>query len=411
MILKEISIETYINFTNEFSYSSVLQTKEYAEVMKNQGYITVFVGFFKNDIISAASLILIKKIKGYKYAYAPRGFLIDYNDKELVLQFTKEVKRFLLKFDVVAIKIAPPLIKNIINSEGKIIGINPKFDEAFNNLKSIGYHHFGFNSLFESYKPRFEALIDLSLKQENLFNNIKKEYRTKIRSAEKKGIKIYRASSNEIDLIYEQTKNKYPRDLKYFQDSFNFFSQSNKMEYYYAKLDTHSYLEFAKKAYEDAEKNAQKFNQELIENQTGNKNKIISKKLEADYHLANMKKQLVEANKLASVYQKGLVLASMLIAKNHNEVYLYMDGFDEKYKRFNAKHLLMWKIIEKYSKLGYKRLNLGGITDIRVENEKYRGLNTFKTNFNASIVEYAGDFELVVNQTKYFLYRQLLGQK
>ena len=101
----------------------------------------------------------------------------------------------------------------------------------------------------------------------------------------------------------------------------------------------------------------------------------------------------------------------MLIAKNRTEVYLYMDGYDVKYKSFNAKHILMWKIIEKYASLGYKRLNLGGVTDIRIENDKYKGLNEFKTNFNASIVEYAGDFELIINQAKYFLYRQLGGKK
>lgn len=409
MIVKEISIEDYIKFVNEYSYSSVLQTKEYAEIMKNQGYTPVFIGSFENSSINGASLILIQKIKGYKYAYAPRGFLIDYSNKTLLESFTKEIKKILLKMDVIAIKICPPLIKDILNNEGKIIGINPKFDECFNNLKTLGYHHFGFNSLFEAYKPRFEALIDLSKDYKVLFRNIKKEYRTKIRSAERKGVKIYRANSSEIDLIYEQAKNKYPRDLKYFQDSFKYFSESNKMEYYYAKLDTNTYLTVAKKEYEDAENLVNKINQELIKNKDNN-NKIISKKMEADYHLSLMKEQLIQANKLSSMYQKGLVLASMLIAKNRTEIYLYMDGYDVKYKSFNGKHLLMWKIMEKYSNLGYKRLNLGGITDIRVNNEKYRGLNDFKTNFNASIVEYAGDFELITNQAKYFLYRQLIGK-
>lgn len=409
MIVKEISVEDYLKFVNEYSYSSVLQTKEYAEVMKNQGYTPVYVGLFENSTINGASLILIQKVRGYKYAYVPKGFLIDYSNKTLLENFTKEIRRILLKMDVIAIKICPPLIKNILNSEGTIIGINPKFDECFYNLKSLGFHHFGFNSLFEAYKPRFEALIDLNKNYKILFKNIKKEYRTKIRSAERKGIKIYRANSSEIDLIYEQTKNKYPRDLKYFQDSFKYFSESNKMEYYYAKLDTNIYLTVAKKEYEDAENLVNKINQELIKNKDNN-SKIISKKMEADYHLSLMKEQLLEANKLSSTYQKGLVLASMLIAKNRTEIYLYMDGYDAKYKSFNGKHLLMWKIMEKYSNLGYKRLNLGGITDIRVNNEKYRGLNDFKTNFNASIVEYAGDFELVINQAKYFLYRQLIGK-
>lgn len=403
MFLQEISAEEFEKFAEEYSYSSILQTKEYAEVMKNQGSTPIFIGLYDNELC-AASLILISKIKGYKYAYAPRGFLIDYTNKKQLEAMTKEIKKFLIKKDVVALKICPPLIKSILNSSGKTIGVNPTFDESFNNLKDLGYHHFGFNSLFESYKPRFEAIIDLTIDFNQLFENIKKEYRTKIRSSEKKGIKIYRANSNEIDLIYNHAKNKYPRDLKYFQDSFKEFSASNKMEYYYAKLDTNQYLAYSKKEFEIAEERLYQLNQELIEN---NSDKLVSKKMEADYHLSIAREQLKEANKLASREEKGVVLASMLIAKNKNEVYLYMDGFDTNYKNFNGKHILIWKVMEKYSKLGYKRFNLGGVTDIRNNNEKYIGLNKFKTNFNASIVEYAGDFELVINQAKYFIYRQL----
>lgn len=409
MKIEEIKIEEYSKFTSNYNYSSVLQTEEYGLVMKNQDYNPIYIGAYKNDSLVCVSLILIKKEKGYKYAYVPRGFLIDYSDKTLLSEFTKELKKFLSKKDVIAIKITPPLIKEIMNSKGETIGFNPKFNESFNNLKEIGYHHYGFNSLFEAYKPRFEALIDLSVGKEKLFSNIKKNYRNKIFSAEKKGIRIFRASSNEIDLIYEQTKNKYPRDLKYFQDSYNIFNDKKKMEYYYAKLNTDTYLKYIKKEYEMIESLVNDLNNKLIEDKENN-NKILSKKMEADYKLSILKKDLKDANELASKYQNGIVLASMLIAKNGPEIYLYMDGFDTKHKKFSGKHLLMWKIMEKYSDLGYKRFNLGGITDIRINNEKYRGLNEFKMNFNASIVEYAGDFELVINQAKYFLFRQISGK-
>ena len=43
-----------------------------------------------------------------------------------------------------------------------------------------------------------EAIIDLTIGFNDLFENIKKEYRTKIRSAEKKGIKIYKEKCEEI---------------------------------------------------------------------------------------------------------------------------------------------------------------------------------------------------------------------
>ena len=81
--------------------------------MENQGYKPLLMGIFDNDTIVGASLILIKKIKGYQYAYAPRGFLMDYSDKNYLFSVTKEIKKFLSKRDVMAIKIAPPLINAV----------------------------------------------------------------------------------------------------------------------------------------------------------------------------------------------------------------------------------------------------------------------------------------------------------
>ena len=82
-----------------------------------------------------------------------------------------------------------------------------------------------------------------------------------------------------------------------------------------------------------------------------------------------------------------------------------MDGFDPNYKHFNAKHLLLWKLIEKFSQEGFKRFNLGGVTNPLLEKNPYKGLNNFKKNFGADIYEYVGDLELITNKTLYFMYR------
>jgi len=71
----------------------------------------------------------------------------------------------------------------------------------------------------------------------------------------------------------------------------------------------------------------------------------------------------------------------------------------------------MWKLIEKYSKLGYTKFNLGGITNINAENKKYTGLNEFKLSFNANMYEYIGDLELICNNTLYFMYRKSVQLK
>ena len=82
-----------------------------------------------------------------------------------------------------------------------------------------------------------------------------------------------------------------------------------------------------------------------------------------------------------------------------------MDGYNKDFKKVNAKHLMTWKLIEKYSNEKYKILNLGGMTNPNIKDDKYKGLNEFKLSFNARCVEYVGDLELVTNPTLYNLYR------
>ena len=82
-----------------------------------------------------------------------------------------------------------------------------------------------------------------------------------------------------------------------------------------------------------------------------------------------------------------------------------MDGYDPKYKSLNSKHLLIWKLIERYSKMGFKKFNLNGMTSLNVENNPYNGLNEFKLGFNAQSYEYIGDLELITNKALYFMYQ------
>lgn len=405
MLLREISKEEFLDFTKNFVLESVYQTVEYAEVMKEQKYGIFFIGGFKNEMV-AASLILVERHKNYNYALAPRGILMNYNDKPLLEEFTKELKNFLNSHDIIAIKLAPLIVRNVINKDGKIIATNPDFDSIFNHLKTLGYRHLGFNAFFEALKPRFDAIIDLSVGYENLFKNIKKEYKTKIRTAGRRGIQIFKATEEEINILYDQVKNKYPRDIKYFEDTYKIFSQTDKIDFYYAKLDTEIYLKTLQEEYANQEKLVLNLNDMILKNRSQNSGKLLSRKLDADRQFSDLKEKLIDATNIVASNPEGAVLASALVSKGKNEVFLLMDGYNPMYKTFSAKHLVIWKIIEKYSGLNYRLFNMGGIADIRVKNKKFDGLNNFKACFNPSIIEYAGDFELVSNSTKYFLYKQ-----
>ncbi len=75
------------------------------------------------------------------------------------------------------------------------------------------------------------------------------------------------------------------------------------------------------------------------------------------------------------------------------------------YSSFNTKHILLWKIMAKYASEGYKKFNLGGVSNIKLKPNKLKGLNDFKCNFNPKIYEYLGDFELVAIKILYLMYK------
>ncbi|MDD3392265.1 MAG: peptidoglycan bridge formation glycyltransferase FemA/FemB family protein [Bacilli bacterium] len=404
MILRELTNDEFNIFASNFDDKSPYQSSPYALVMNHHGYTSMLLGLVDNDQIVAASLILIEQRFKFKYAYAPRGFLIDYNNYELLDIFTKKIKIFLNKYDIIAVKINPLIVKNIYTTKETVI--NPNYDDVFNNLKKANFYHLGYNNYFEALKPRFEAIVDISKPYYQIFKLFRKELKTKIRSADRCGIKIFKGKEDDLDILYKQTQKKYKRDLNYFQDCYKYFNKDNNIEFYYAKLDTKYYLSFIQNKYTKQEQQCLLINQMIIAKSNNYKtNQLLNQKIHNDKLLEIVKKELIRATKLLSDFPEGIIIASALIVKRFNHLYLLIDGFDPKYKNMNAKHLLLWKIMEKYSNLGYKSFNLGGVINPSEKKHKYYGVNNFKNLFSPSIYEYIGDLELVTNNALYFMYR------
>lgn len=405
MYIKELTDSEFNTFSNKFNNSSIYQTSEYGIIMSGQGYEYIFLGLIDDDEIIGASLILIEKLNMFKYAYAPKGFLIDYDDEYIVETFTREIKNYLGKNKIIAIKINPMIIKSSYDYKTNETITNPDFDRQLKFLRKLGYYHLGFNNLFESFKPRYEAILNIDKPINDLFNTLDKGFKNKIMNADKNGIRIIKANENELDYLYEQIKHKYPRDKKYFEDCLTYYKDRNLIDYYYAKIDTKAYLINVQKKYQTQNEICAEINNELFNNVGKDNEKIINRKINEENKLNEIKNELINATNFLKEKPDGIVVASMLITKYKDEVYLYMDGYDKNYKKVNAKHLMIWKLIEKYSTEGYKKFNLGGMTNPNLDNERYNGLNEFKLSFNAKCIEYIGDLELITNWPLYSLYR------
>ena len=408
--LKELTNDEFDEFSKKYNISTVYQTSQYALTMNNQDYDSILLGLVdSNNNIQAATLILITNNRKFKFAYSPRGYLIDYRNEELVTLFTNFIKEYLNKNNVVTLKINPPIFKTIYYIKENNIYKNNYYDHILNFLISLGYKHLGYNSYFEGIRPRFEAVINLESDEKDIFDNLKRELKTKIRNAKKTGIKIIKGNDNDLNILYDQIKIKYPRNFKYLEDTYKFFKKNNSIDFYYTKLDTVKYLQETGKSLEEKENEVLKINNKIQSNNSSNKN--ISKKMNMDLDVYKYNKQLVEATKLLKEYPDGLITSSALIAKYKDEVTLLIDGHNKLYKNLNAKHLLIWELCKIYKKEGYKKFNLGGIANINIDDNKYKGLNNFKQSFNPYIIEYMGDLEIITNSSLYFMYSNSIALK
>ena len=82
--------------------------------------------------------------------------------------------------------------------------------------------------------------------------------------------------------------------------------------------------------------------------------------------------------------------------------------FGASYKQFmkyNSQYLLQYEMIDYAIKNGYHAFNFYGIDGNFDEKSKGFGLFDFKRGFNACVHELVGEFDLVIDKSRYKLYR------
>ena len=96
MKLKKISEKEFKKFADKNPEITFYQTISWAHLKKKNGWVAHYLGLEKDNKIIAGSLILSKTLPiiKKKMFYAPRGFLLDYKDKEVLKEFTKQLKEY-----------------------------------------------------------------------------------------------------------------------------------------------------------------------------------------------------------------------------------------------------------------------------------------------------------------------------
>lgn len=406
MELIQITKEEFDNFAENYEIKNFYQTGSYGALMDRHSFDDYYLAMKdESGNYKAATLILIKKeLLGYKRGYCPRGYLIDFNDFNLLETFTKLLTQFLNKRNFMFVKIDPYIIYKSRDKKGNVI---PGIDNSkiVDELIHIGYEHTGFNLNFENLKPRWNAVTTTN-STEDLFSRFSKEIRNKIRKADKMGIEILEGDASSVKQFYSLVDKKHSRKLNYYLDMMEILGKKDMIKLYFAKLDTAKYIEKSKTLFEAEEKRNNEINQELEENiNSNNTTNIIKRKMASDILLNNCKQNVINATNLYKEYPSGVIVGASAVIKYNKEIFFLIDGYKQEFKRYCPNHYLKYQIMNFYRKEGYTRMHLNGISGDFNKSSAFYGLTRFKLGFASEIEEYIGEFTLVINKGKYKSYQ------
>ena len=398
--------EQFNSFSLNHPLATYYQTSMYGDLMQKSGFNVFYYGFTDdNNRLIGATLLLSQKLFGsYKFAYAPRGFLLDYNDRNLINEVTQKFKKFLSRQKFVFLKIDPPVINNKRDQDGNIIP-SPFSNDTIPFLQKIGYTYYGENRFFGTLKPRWNAVLKLSGSSDTLFENLDRSVKNKIRKAKSRGLEVVQGNIQDIEVFYSFISKKHYRKLNYYKALAESFG--NAFELYFAKLNTNKYLENIKVLYNDEIKNNEDINLEIQNAGVNNSitQKLTNKKITSDKLIAIYKKELDTATDLFQKKPNGIIIGVTSIIVENNHIALLIEGLNPTYSLFYPTFLTKWHIIEKYSKLNnILYFDMNAITGYFSDNNKFKGLNEMKLGFNAEVTEYIGEFDLIINQFAYNIY-------
>lgn len=377
-----ISAQEHDDFVKQSSQTNLLQSASWAKVKDN--WDNERIGFYKNNQLVASASILIKPLPlSMTMLYIPRGPIIDYQDQELLHFVLTSLKKFAKTKKALFIKFDPSLFL-VQNQSGEERQDNPKTLDLINNLQKAGAIWLGRTELLdETIQPRFQANIYKENFSEELLS---KSTRQAIRTARNKGIQVQFGGSELLDdfsALMKKTENRksiHLRGQDYYQKLLDTYPEHSYITL--ASINLNERLESLQVQKSKAEKEASKFTEKTKPGKIEN-NKQEQKRLQE------------EMDFLAEKMTQGAItvpLSGTLVLEYGTTSENIYAGMDEEYRRYQPAILTWYETAKHAFERGANWQNMGG-----VENDLDGGLYHFKSKFNPTIEEYAGEFNLPTN--------------
>ena len=385
--LTDINNEKYTEFIKSHKHGNMMQAIEWSSIKNTWGAVRVAVSDDEDNIIAAAQVLTRKGLW-----YVPRGPILDYNNKELLGFFLTNLKKFAKTKQAKLVKLDIPIaVKDEKLANFKDIDVDRSNDELIKTFKSYGYNHKGFSlDMSSTIQPRFNTVTKLEQLVPDLFS---KDTRRLIRDADKKFVEVRRCGKENLDdflfalACTEKRKNISLRGREYFENLLDTFGDNALLYISYINVEK------ALKECHNRKENLEKEIEELGE-------KSPKKKRTLEEQVAGTDKLIALFNglEIEDKSKDQVISAAITIAYGNHAEIIYA-GMNEDFAKLPAQYKVFSDTMKKAQEMGISEVSMGGI-----EGSLNDSLLGFKSKFSPNIVEYYGEFDLVISHVFNLMY-------
>lgn len=406
MELRKISPAILDEFVYNSDIAHFMQTSAWGNVNKYRGYISHLLGLYDNESLVGTALLLEKKVLMYSTFYCPRGFIIDYKNKDLLTEMINSLKDYVRKHNGLYFKINPAIIIRKLDEEANIKETIENNFSLIEYLQSKGGHFRGFTKRFnESSAPRYTFRVDVSKTKEEIFNNLHNTTKKILKEDNPYGVIITKNDAYALEDFYKVMKETsfrkklFVEEFNYFKDFYELLHQNDEADIYVASIDVmhlkaifNEKLDNVNKEIDDVNKrpDGPKKTNKLNDLEL-KKNRIIKQKEEID-----------------SLKEERIVLSSIITAKFKDIVWTIHGGNSDILQFLNGNYELYYHILLDSKDNGFKYVDFYGSEGQIDKNSNLYGIFLFKLRFGGDFIEFIGEFDFIIRPLMNSIINKLL---
>ncbi len=365
------------------------------------------VGLFRDDVLVASSLLLYRKmpIFGSWIYYAPRGFVIDFQDQELLKVFTDHLRAYLKEKKVAYLLVDPDYYYQVTDAHDHVI---KEKDDFVQRMTALGYVHQGFNMGFEATQPRFTFRLKLEGSLEEITNRFDRFTKKNLRQCQENQIEVYEEDNLELffeimhDTALRDNFLEYPKS--YYETVYHTLKPLGMSNLYFAKYSPQKHLQAIQGQLEQADRDIQTAEAKYQAKPTAKMETQVKQAKEKKERFLKMQHT---AETYLAQYPDGIVLSTGININTPNRGWTVFGGSRPILRELNANYGVTYQAIRNFQSQGMEFMDFFGTVGNPEDSSHPIGIHRFKKKFSGDYIEFPGEFHLIIRKGHYWAWKRL----